>query len=332
MWLPAVVGDHKKLFFAASISALVTKILMLIISVILAFLFQEKLHASPFVLWCQSSWSDDVLGGNTLCTFKGTNNTSPCFQVSNITIQKVRQCDADETYTAVVIIAVVVVSNMASLLATLRLNRIISFVELYKASKVLQFCKIPPIVHRAAVVQLIKSDTEEDVKTFKEICQEAETSLSIVVNQPSAGRYPLHVAGERESAWKIVQLLNAGAKVLPDAENKNPKLAWPGFNCWPKGIQHVMESSESGSDVLSLLQSWSWLWSGSAKKKAEQDVLEKFGEGISMLTVPLPPEEEGMARQAVKNVVKKWNSQHTTKCESEMPSATLKKFVDKYVS
>ena len=51
MWLPAVVGDKKKMFIAASLSTLFAKILMLLVSVNLAFFFQENMHSRPFVLW-----------------------------------------------------------------------------------------------------------------------------------------------------------------------------------------------------------------------------------------------------------------------------------------
>ena len=51
MWLPAVVGDKKNLLIAASISTLISKILMLLMSSILAYFFQEKIHSHPFILW-----------------------------------------------------------------------------------------------------------------------------------------------------------------------------------------------------------------------------------------------------------------------------------------
>ena len=51
LWLPAVVGDKKNLFIAASLSTLISKILMLLVSVILAYFFQEKIHPHPFILW-----------------------------------------------------------------------------------------------------------------------------------------------------------------------------------------------------------------------------------------------------------------------------------------
>ena len=60
MWLPAVVGDKKKMFIAASLSTLFTKIVMLLVSVILAFFFQEKMHPHPFILWSRVGKSPDT--------------------------------------------------------------------------------------------------------------------------------------------------------------------------------------------------------------------------------------------------------------------------------
>ena len=59
LWLPAVVGDKKNLFIAASISTLISKILMLLVSVVLAYFFQEKIHPHPFILWSRVGKSQD---------------------------------------------------------------------------------------------------------------------------------------------------------------------------------------------------------------------------------------------------------------------------------
>ena len=59
MWLPAVVGDKKNLFIAASVSTLITKILMLLVSVILAYFFQEEMHPHPFILWSRVGKTSD---------------------------------------------------------------------------------------------------------------------------------------------------------------------------------------------------------------------------------------------------------------------------------
>ena len=88
------------------------------------------------VSWCRSNWTEAAIGNATLCTFGGTDTTDTCFDSnSNVTVQKIRQCDQDETPFMVLLVAVVVFFNLASLLATLRLNRIINYVTLYKSSK-----------------------------------------------------------------------------------------------------------------------------------------------------------------------------------------------------
>merc|ERR1719500_1910121 len=96
MWLPAVVGDKKNMFLAASLSTLITKILMLLLSVILVYFFQEKVHSHPFVLWCRFDWSEVAVGNTTLCTFEGTNTTVTCFDNSDAGVQKIRQCGENE--------------------------------------------------------------------------------------------------------------------------------------------------------------------------------------------------------------------------------------------
>ena len=59
LWLPAVVGDKKNLFIAASLSTLISKILMLLVSVILAYFFQEEIHPHPFIFWSRVGKSQD---------------------------------------------------------------------------------------------------------------------------------------------------------------------------------------------------------------------------------------------------------------------------------
>ena len=151
-----------------------------------------------------------AVGNTTLCTFEGTNTTVTCFDNSDAGIQKIRQCGENETLFTVILLAVVVVFNLASLLATLRLNKIIDYVELYKSSKNFLCCATQPILHRAAIFQLIES---EDTKLFDEIFEEMN-DVSNFINRPnSAGLTPLHAACEKESSKKVVQLLNAGAEI-----------------------------------------------------------------------------------------------------------------------
>ena len=129
-----------------------------------------------------------AVGNTTLCTFEGTNTTVTCFDNSDAGVQKIRQCGENETLFAVLLLAVVVVFNLASLLATLRLNRIIDYVELYKTSKNFLGCQTQPILHRAAVFQLVESETKEDTETFDEIFQEGR-NLSNFINRPKLTKY-----------------------------------------------------------------------------------------------------------------------------------------------
>ena len=69
MWLPAVVGDKRKMFIAASLSTLITKILMLLVSVVLVYFFQEKVHSHPFVLWSKVGKSPNLLLANQVPIF-----------------------------------------------------------------------------------------------------------------------------------------------------------------------------------------------------------------------------------------------------------------------
>jgi len=217
------VGDKKNLFLAASISTLVTKIVMLVVSVILVYHLPEKVHPSPFLLWCQSSWSDEALANKTLCTFEGINNTAPCFDI-NSNSQKVRQCAEDETIFMIIMILVILLSNLASLLATLRLHRLINYVALYKTSRALMCCGIQPIVHRAAVFQLIA--TNEDPELFDEIFKDGIDRSSIIDRPDSSGLTFLHAAFERKSLEKVKRLINArphGADVnLANSSKQTP--------------------------------------------------------------------------------------------------------------
>ena len=61
MWLPAVVGHKRNMFISASLSTLITKILMLVVSVILAFFFQEEMNPHPFILWSRVGKSPESL-------------------------------------------------------------------------------------------------------------------------------------------------------------------------------------------------------------------------------------------------------------------------------
>ena len=278
----------------------------------------------------QPNWSKEALGNKSLCTFEGTNATIPCFEVTEATIQKVRQCDQDESVFRIIIIAVVVVSNLASFRATWRLNKIINYVEFYKKSKAC--CATKPILHKAAIVQLIKSNEKEDVDLFDQIFQKEKESLSIVLNQPSSGRYPLHIACDLWSHMKVVTLLRAGAEILPDNQGVKPDLdnnllllessnkpedQELAAKIKPEvkkrlGICHVIEDPA----LLDLLKTWDTATGEKVQSDAERAVVEKFGKDLGILVVPLPVAMMEEERGRMREIVKRWSNNHTaTQCE-----------------
>ena len=181
----------------------------------------------------------------TLCSFETTNTTVASFNSSEAGVQKIRQCDEDETLFTVLLLAVVVVFNLASLLASLRLNKIINYVKLYKKSKTFLCWQTQPILHRSAVFQLIKSDTEDAL--FDEIFQNGK-DLSSFINRPSSsGRTPLYNACERQSSKKVSQLLRAGANINQTIANGQTPLH---IACEKKSAEITFKLLNAGAKVL----------------------------------------------------------------------------------
>ena len=82
-------------------------------------------------------------------------------------------------------------------------------------------------------------------------------------------------------------------------------------NCrwqWSLGIQHVVERPH----LVQLLRSWEAA-DDATKEEAEQRVLEAFYGNVKL--IPLPPALRGEERERLVEIVGKWNSSHSTKCE-----------------
>ena len=139
LWLPSIIGEHPKTFIISAITTLVTKLLMLIVSVLYSLSgVQLFIHPRPFLLYCVDEWDQASAGNLTLCTFSGENPTNtPCFDWNgNDTItQKLRVCDGNEWTLQISIFLTLVVTNSLSLAASLQLNRIRNYVTLYKVTK-----------------------------------------------------------------------------------------------------------------------------------------------------------------------------------------------------
>ena len=278
LWLPSVVGDHPKLFIVSAVSNLVTKILILIVALTYAFLGAQKhINRHPFVFWCEQNWAEEKM---TTCTFAG------CFNSSDVFLQKLRRCGSSEEETSIraTILLVLILSNSASLAASLWLNRIKNYVNLFKATRNLLGC-IPttPIIHRSAIFSLVKSSDDHDNEVFEEMM--AVEDISAFVSRPNSdGETPLHIAcASKETSWKAFLLWRAGAKPMKNSKGEVP-------------AQNYLTQIYSHLDVATLdlvektrLEQFFRDWVGAAdedKEKAEEQVKDLFEAKVQMICLP----------------------------------------------
>ena len=138
LWLPSIIGEHPKTFIISAITTLVTKLLMLIVSVLYSLSgVQLFIHPRPFLLYCVDEWDQADVGNLTLCSFSGNNpqNYTSCFNSTGNITQKLRVCDDNEWTLQFGIFFTLVVTNSLSLAASIQLNRITNYVTLYKVTK-----------------------------------------------------------------------------------------------------------------------------------------------------------------------------------------------------
>ena len=133
----SIIGEHPKTFIISAITTLVTKLLMLIVSVLYSLSgVQLFIHPRPFLLYCVDEWDQADVGNLTLCSFSGNNRSyTSCFDSSGNITQKLRVCDGNEWTLQISIFFTLMATNSLSLAASLQLNRITNYVTLYKITK-----------------------------------------------------------------------------------------------------------------------------------------------------------------------------------------------------
>ena len=320
LWLPSVIGNRKNMLLVSSVSTLVTKLASLLAILILAIcgLLQE-VHMHPFTIWCEYEWVERAQTGLTLCSFddKNSSNLTSCFGGSD-SKQKLRVCSPGtfERDFITGLLVVVIVTNCASLAASLRLNRLSNYVQLFLATK---------SIHRSAIFALVNSNKKEDNEVFEEMMLKG--GIKDVVNRRNhAGDSALRRACATGDSWKVFLLWNAGAEPLegrkPELEEHLKKYAILGINGEPlrteisgrPGIQHVVERHTA--EMEPLFQAW---MTSTAQDQgvAEANMLDLF-ERFNVNIMSVPTELDGTNKSSIEEAVKKirqWNSAHAQKCE-----------------
>ena len=216
LWLPSIIGDHPYSFLVSTITTLVTKILTLIVARIYAYSgLLQNINPHPTLLWCEDKWEDENVGNLTLCSFGGdiTNFPNKCFDPSQEGVQKLRVCDSDESTFQVSLLCAFVLTNCLSLGASLWLNKISNYLELFKATKaLLWFIPTNPVVHRSALFSVVNSTEDKDLATLREMMD--VKGIETVINRPiRTGDTALHEAAKINALTKASLLIKKGADI-----------------------------------------------------------------------------------------------------------------------
>ena len=127
---------------------------------------------------------------------------------------KMRKCDKGENkelYRILFYLILLSISNMAAFLASLRLQRISDYRELYEASKYfLQIFPITPYVHRSHLFELVN---EKNAEELERVLHEDLGWMAVCVNRPNhKGDTLLHDACKQGCVDSVAVLLMAGAQ------------------------------------------------------------------------------------------------------------------------
>ena len=223
LWLPSIIGSNEsKTFLVSAISTLVTKMVILGIALLYAFMgVQQWINPRPFLLWCEEQWDEEERTKNniTLCF-----NFTSCFDnfgdigAEDKGLQKLRVCtpeaQATEATMWICVFVALFVSNSLSFAAAVWLNRIADYTNMFEATRTfLWVFKTEPVVHRSAIVASVRSEKQEDHDRLKEMLEAVENKTEMVNRPNSDGNSPLLIACGNISPTPLALLIENEADV-----------------------------------------------------------------------------------------------------------------------
>ena len=238
LWLPCVVGEAKSKFFLTSaIVSIVNKILLVCLSVFLA--YYTNIDTNVFLLWCRDKTILESRSQTSikLCQFPQTDeNYTSCWNPDAEGIhQLVRVCGSPEAERtlAIILLSLLAISSILAFLASIRLHRISDYFRFHAMTKTFLCFPTRPVVHRSTVFTLAADKEkperlEELLETSGMADPEDPHHLSMakqlraVVNRPRRGETPLHVSTKAGNLKGTENLLRAGAIPAENYENTFP--------------------------------------------------------------------------------------------------------------
>ena len=133
-----------------------------------------------------------------------------------------RVCGAGEMNFPTILLVAIVIPNILSFAATLWLNKISDYVNLFKQTKTLFWCiETDPVVHRSGLFAAVRSEKVEDFETLTEIVSVGNKET--VINRPDRnGDTALHMACKIKFPEKVSLLLQNGASQQPGRDADLP--------------------------------------------------------------------------------------------------------------
>ena len=228
MWIPCIPGSKPHTFLTTAVTSLLLKIFWLSMAVVLN--LTKTIRPNTYLGFCQDQEDAEFfvnMRNLTLCQVGGgakDQQYDSCFNPTNSSspnLQKIRICtsEGEQANLLALTFCIAVLLALLSITVTWQLHKKLDYHNLYEQTKSFcGCCATEPQLHQSVVYDLCTSDENE--KKLSEVVVDQEA----VINRPRRGQTALHLATQAGAAKCASVLLEAGAKVVVDSDNRLPAI------------------------------------------------------------------------------------------------------------
>ena len=225
LWIPCIPGSKPHTFVTSAVTSLLLKIFWLVTAVVLN--ITNIIHPNTYMGFCQEDAEFFKVERNlTLCQVGGEAEEAldSCFYPTNSSsqnLQKIRACtsEGEQANLLALTFFIATLLSLLSIKVTWQLHKKLDYLTLYEQTKSFGgCCDTKPHLHQSVVYTLCTSDENQEKLSEVVVDQEA------VINRPRRGQTALHLATQAGAARCAAVLLEAGARIVVDSDNKLPDL------------------------------------------------------------------------------------------------------------
>ena len=223
LWIPCIPGSKPHTFLTSAVCSTALKVFWLVVAVDLN--VTKTIRPNTYMGFCQEEEDAkffEVERNLTLCQVGGGDydyDYDSCFNSSSPNLQKIRVCTSKGEQAHLVALTFSIAAFLAflSTIITWQLHKKIDYETLYDQTKSGCF-NTKPHLHQSVVYKLCTSD--ENVERLSEVVVDQE----VVINRPRRGQTALHLATQAGAARCTAVLLEAGARMVVDSNDKWPNV------------------------------------------------------------------------------------------------------------